>query len=148
MPGLLPHTTDLTIRNDVAELTILRDALDRLGEQFRIPSEPLRQLQVALDEMVSNVIKYAWPDGGVHEARVRITVRVDGVEVEIVDDGKMFDPLLAPAPERLPAGRRPKPGGVGIHMVKRLVDECAYARINGHNHLKLTKRCAVVAVDR
>ena len=148
MPGLLPHATDLAIRNDVAELAILRDALDRLGEEFRIPSEPLRQLQVALDEMVSNVIKYAWADGGAHEARVRMTVRVDGVEVEIVDDGKMFDPLLAPAPERLPTGHRPKPGGVGIHMVKQLVDECAYARINGHNHLTLTKRCAVVAADR
>jgi anti-sigma regulatory factor (Ser/Thr protein kinase) len=148
MPGLLPHTTDLAIRNDVAELAILRGALDRLGEEFRIPSEPLLQLQVVLDEMVSNVIKYAWPDGGAHEARVRITVRVDGIEVEIVDDGRMYDPLLAPVPERLPAGRRPKPGGVGIHMVKQLVDECAYARIDGHNHLKLTKRCAVVAVDR
>jgi serine/threonine-protein kinase RsbW len=147
MPGLLPHTTDLAIRNDVAELTILRDALDRLGERFRIPSEPLLQLQVALDEMVSNVIKYAWPDGGVHEVRVRITVRVGGVDVEIVDDGTMFDPLLAPAPERLPAGRRPKPGGAGIHMVKQLVDQCVYSRIEGHNHLKLTKRCAVAAVD-
>jgi serine/threonine-protein kinase RsbW len=94
------------------------------------------------------VIKYAWPDGGAHEVRVRITVRVDGVEVEIVDDGTMFDPLLAPAPERLPTGRRPKPGGVGIHMVKQLVDECAYTRVNGHNHLKLTKRCAVVVLDR
>jgi anti-sigma regulatory factor (Ser/Thr protein kinase) len=148
MPGLLPHTTDLAIRNDVSELAILRAALDRIGAEFSIPSRPLLQLQVVLDEMVSNVIKYAWPEGGVHEARVRITVRVDDIEVEIVDDGRMFDPLRAPAPEELPAGQRPKPGGVGIHMVRHLVDECNYARIDGHNHLTLTKRFAVAEADR
>jgi anti-sigma regulatory factor (Ser/Thr protein kinase) len=148
MPGLLPHTTDLAIRNDVAELPILRAALDRIGAEFSIPSRPLLQLQVVLDEMVSNVIKYAWPEGGAHEARVRITVRVDGIEVEIVDDGRMFDPLLAPVPAELPAGHRPRPGGVGIHMVKQLVDGCDYARIDGHNHLTLTKRYAVAERDR
>lgn len=148
MPGLLPHTTDLAIRNDVAELPILRAALDRIGAEFSIPSRPLLQLQVVLDEMVSNVIKYAWPEGGAHEARVRITVRVDGIEVEIVDDGRMFDPLRAPVPAELPAGHRPRPGGVGIHMVKQLVDGCDYARIDGHNHLTLTKRCAVAERDR
>jgi anti-sigma regulatory factor (Ser/Thr protein kinase) len=148
MAGLLPQTTDVAIRNDIAELANLRDALDRIGAEFNIPSRPLLQLQVVLDEMVSNVIKYAWPEGGAHEARVRITVRVDGMEVEIVDDGRMFDPLLAPVPARLPAGRRPRPGGVGIHMVTHLVDGCDYARIDGHNHLTLTKRCAVAEADR
>jgi anti-sigma regulatory factor (Ser/Thr protein kinase) len=148
MPGLLPHTTDLAIRNEMSELAVLRAALDRIGAEFSIPARPLLQLQVVLDEMVSNVIKYAWPEGGVHEARVRITVRVDDIEVEIVDDGRMFDPLRAPAPERLPAGRRPKPGGVGIHMVRHLVDGYDYARIDGRNHLTLTKRCAVAEADR
>ena len=148
MPGRLPHTADLAIRNDVADLALLRDALDRIGTAFSIPSRPLLQLQVALDEMVSNVVKYAWPEGGDHEARVRITVRVDGIEVEVVDDGRAFDPLLAPVPERPAPGRRPRPGGVGINMVKRLVDGCNYARIDGRNHLTVTKRCAVAEADR
>jgi len=148
MPGLLPHTTDLAIRNEVADLAIVRRALDRIGAEFSIPSRPLLQLHVVLDEIVSNVIKYAWPEGGVHEARVRITVRVDSIEVEIVDDGKMFDPLRAPVPAQSPAGRRPRPGGVGIHMVRQLVDKCEYARIDGRNHLTLTKRCIVTEADR
>ena len=132
-------------------------ALDRIGAEFSIPSRPLLQLQVVLDEMVSNVFKYAWPEGGVHEARVRITVRVDDIEVEIVDDGRMFDPRTQHHAARsaqgtvqpaLPAGQRPKPGGVGIHMVRHLVDECNYARIDGRNHLTLTKRCVVAEADR
>jgi two-component sensor histidine kinase len=61
-----------------------------------MPEKSLLQLQVALDEIVSNVIRYAWPEAGAHEIEIRTTVRDDGVEVEIIDDGRMFDPRNAP----------------------------------------------------
>ena len=136
------QTIDIAIRNDVAELGSLRDRLERLGRELGIPSKPLMQMQVALDEIVSNVIKYGWPEGGNHRLLVRITARDDRIEVEIVDDGRAFDPRQAPPPERLPAGRRPRPGGVGIHMVKQLVDKVEYERIGGRNRTVMTKRYA------
>ena len=136
------QTIDIAIRNDVAELGSLRDRLERLGRELGIPSKPLMQMQVALDEIVSNVIKYGWPEGGNHRLLVRITARDDRIEVEIVDDGRAFDPRQAPPPERLPAGRRPRPGGVGIHMVKQLVDKVEYERSGGRNRTVMTKRYA------
>lgn len=145
VPGLRPRTEDLVIGNDVGQLAVVTEALESLGARHGIPRKALTELQVVLDEMVSNVIKYAWPGGGAHEVRVRMTVRDDGVQVEIVDDGAMFDPLTAAEPEARLPGHRPRPGGVGIHMVRHLVDGCEYARIDGHNHLVLTKRCAVGA---
>jgi anti-sigma regulatory factor (Ser/Thr protein kinase) len=129
------------IGNDVEELALVTEALETLGAQHDIPRKPLTELQVALDEMVSNVIKYAWPGGGAHQVQIRITVRDEDVQVEIVDDGQMFDPLRAPEPEAPSPGHRPRPGGVGIHMVKQLVDGCEYARVGGYNRLVLTKRC-------
>ena len=87
MPALVAETTDLTIRNDLAEISILRDAVDRVGAKSRIPLEALNDLQIVLDEIVSNVIKYAWPAGGAHEVRVRLTVDRAAIEVEIIDDG-------------------------------------------------------------
>jgi serine/threonine-protein kinase RsbW len=136
------QTIDIVIRNDLAELSILRDRLDSLGRQLGVPGKPLMQLQVALDEIASNVVKYGWPEGGSHRLLVRITARHDRIEVEIVDDGRAFDPRQAPPPERLPAGRRPRPGGVGIHMVKQLVDKVEYERIGGRNRTVMTKRYA------
>ena len=136
------QTIDIAIRNDVAELGSLRDRLERLGRELGIPSKPLMQMQVALDEIASNVIKYGWPEGGNHRLLVRITARDDRIEVEIVDDGRAFDPRQAPPPERLPAGRRPRPGGVGIHMVKQLVDKVEYERIGGRTRTVMTKRYA------
>jgi anti-sigma regulatory factor (Ser/Thr protein kinase) len=143
MPALLPSTTELVIRNDIAQLAVLSEAMERIGVGHGIAPKPLIQLQVALDEMVSNVIKYAWPEGGSHEIRVRIAVGNGQVEVEISDDGRAFDPLHAPAPQPPPPGWRPQPGGVGVHMVKQLMERIEYVRTDGRNCLTMTKQCNV-----
>ena len=140
------RTTDIRIRNRISELATVRDALDRIGARHRLPSWSLIQLQVALDEIVSNVIRHAWPDGADSEILVRITVRPDRVTLEIVDDGISFDPRNVPAPP--PADQRSQPDGIGIHMTRQLVDGIAWQRIDaGRNHTTLTKMRAADAVQ-
>jgi serine/threonine-protein kinase RsbW len=133
------RTVEIVIRNDMAELANLHDSLERIGAELGVPGKPLMQLQVALDEIASNVIKYGWPDGGNHKLCVRITGQQGRIEVEIVDDGREFDPRLAPPPEPQPAGRR-RPGGLGIHLVKQLVDRVEYERVGGRNRTVMTKQ--------
>ena len=137
----MTRAVDVRIRNDVSDIGIVRDTLDNLAREFGIPVHALTQLQVALDEVVSNVIKYSWDDGGQHEFLVRITVQPDRVDLEIFDDGRVFDPLTAPAPT--PQAQRSRPGGLGIHMIKKLVDHFVHERIDGRNHTKLSKMCDV-----
>lgn len=139
----MTRSVELRIHNDLADIGIVRDALDDLARKFGVPMRALTQLQVALDEVVSNVIKYSWDDDGTHELLVRITVQPDRVDLEVFDDGRAFDPLAAPAPNPTPKGQRPRPGGLGIHMVKKLVDHFTYERIDGRNHTKLSKMCEV-----
>jgi serine/threonine-protein kinase RsbW len=142
------RSVDLVIHNDLSEIVVVRDALDQLGGELEVPARALMQLQVALDEIVSNVVKYSWRDGGKHKFLVRITVSATGVALDIFDDGQPFDPREAPEPNPPVEGRRPRPGGVGIHMIKKLVDGFAYERIDGRNHTSLTKNCAVGAVPK
>jgi serine/threonine-protein kinase RsbW len=139
MRASTPQVADLTIRNDVSELASLRDRLERLGAELGVPDKPLMQLQVALDEIASNVIKYGWPEGGNHTLCVRITGQPGQIEVEVIDDGREFDPRLAPLPEPTAMGRR-RPGGLGIHMVKQLVDRLDYERASGRNRTIIIKR--------
>jgi serine/threonine-protein kinase RsbW len=139
------RSIELTIRNDPADLSAARDTLDRFGAEQGVPGKALIDLQVVLDEIVSNVIKYAWPEAGVHELVVRLTVDDTGVEVEVVDNGRPYDPREAPAAPRAAPGSRPRPGGVGIHMVKQLVDGFEYERVDEHNRVRLKKRCIVEA---
>jgi len=141
----MSRAVEIRIRNDVSDIVIIRDALDNLARDFGISARALTQLQVALDEVVSNVIKYSWDDGGQHEFLVRITVQPDSVDLEIFDDGKEFDPVTAPSPSDTPKGQRPRPGGLGIHMIRKLVDRFTYERIDGRNHTTLSKTCEVGA---
>jgi serine/threonine-protein kinase RsbW len=139
MPQPTAQSVEIVIRNSIAELANLRDGLERIGAKLGVPGKPLMQLQVALDEVASNVIKYGWPDGGNHELCVRITGQQDRIEVEIVDDGREFDPRLAPPSEPQKAGRR-QPGGLGIHLVRQLVDRLDYERVGGRNRTVMTKQ--------
>jgi serine/threonine-protein kinase RsbW len=139
----LPQTTHIVIRNNMADLAALTTAMERVGAEHGMPEQSLFQLQVALDEIVSNVIKYAWPEAGAHDIEIRITARDDGVEIEIIDDGRVFDPRDAPKRDKPLPGQRPRPGGVGVQMTKQLVDRVGYARIGNRNHTTLTKLCAL-----
>jgi anti-anti-sigma factor len=149
MDRRMTYAVDVRIRNDVSDIGVVRDTLDDLAREFGIPARALTQLQVALDEVVSNVIKYSWNDGGQHELLVRITVQPDRVDLEIFDNGRAFNPMTAPSPKRVPEGQRRWPGGLGIHMIRKLVDHFAYERIGGRNHTTVSKMCGVgTAVQR
>jgi serine/threonine-protein kinase RsbW len=140
MSPMPEQTVTVAIRNEIADLVSVTEAVDRIGAEADIPSKTVMQLQVVLDEVLSNVIKYAWPDGGNHEFYVRINVRDGGIEVTVTDDGRPFNPLDQPPPAPPAGDRRPLPGGVGIHMVRQLVDSLEYVRFDGRNQVTLTKR--------
>jgi serine/threonine-protein kinase RsbW len=142
MPAPLEQTVELTVRNDVAELAVVSDRLEQIGAELGVAVRPLMQLQVAFDELAGNVIEHGWPEGGPHEFRVRITGHGDRIEIEIDDDGQEFDPRIAPAPEPVRPGRRPKLGGVGVYLAKRLVDRFEYERVGGRNRTVIMKRYA------
>lgn len=139
----MTHAVDIRIRNEVSDIGIARDTLDQLARERGIPVRALVQLQVALDEVVSNVIKHSWGDGASHELVVRMTVQPDSVDLEIVDDGREFDPTVVTTPALGPDGERPRAGGLGIRMIKRLVDQFTYERVQGRNHTRLRKACEI-----
>lgn len=133
------QTVGLHIRNKIGELSAVTKTLDRLAADWRLPSSAMIQLQVALDEVLSNIIKYAWSQNESHELSVRFELKESSVQVVIEDDGHPFDPR-AHTPRASPeSGSRREPGGVGIQMVKQLVDELSYARSDGRNQITLTK---------
>jgi anti-sigma regulatory factor (Ser/Thr protein kinase) len=135
-------TVELRLANDLAGLAGLADRIDRFGAEQRLPGNVVNALNVVLDEAVSNAINHGYDAGVRGEIAVRLRRGADRVEVEVEDDGRPFDPLRAPPPDlSLPLERRPI-GGLGIHLIRNLMDEVSYARQGGRNVLKMAKRLA------
>ena len=104
------------------------EALDAFCAEERLPHDVAWRLRVALDEIVANVVAYGKP--AAESGTMDVWFRRDGeaVEITIADDGPPFDPIARPAPDvTLPLDAR-QPGGLGIALVKSLMDDVSYLR--------------------
>jgi serine/threonine-protein kinase RsbW len=98
--------------------------------------------QVALDELVSNVVHHGARKSTERRIDIELRLADEQLEVVVVDDGAPFDPLLADEPDTtLPIEERPI-GGVGLVIVKRLMDSIAYERAGGCNRVTLRRGLA------
>src|SRR5258706_14877639 len=114
--------------------------LDEFAEANALPVELLRDLKVVLDEIVSNIVRYAYGEGQRKSVRLRLSLVNGVVEMAVEDDGRAFDPLDHPVPDtNAPLAER-RIGGLGVHLVRRLMDEVAYSRIDNQNRLVGRKR--------
>ena len=131
---------DASIRNRREELARVRDAVDRLGAECHLAAGIVEDMQVALDEVLTNILNYAYTDQGEHEIRVRLRIVDGALEAMVEDDGKPFNPLEIAQPDTRAPLRERKIGGVGVHFVKNLMSEVSYGRIDGRNRLVLKRK--------
>jgi anti-sigma regulatory factor (Ser/Thr protein kinase) len=103
-----------------------------------VPGEVAMRLALALEEAVANVIKHGLPGSPPpHRVAVRVEVDTDTVAAEVIDNGRPFDPTGAPPPDlSLPLEER-QPGGLGIHLMRELMDGLDYRRSGESNILRL-----------
>ena len=110
------------------------------AEAHALPAPVRRSIQVALDEFVYNPIVYGFAARGGGQGELRVTLDGDRVTVTITDDGPPFDPLAYATPDTgLPVEARGI-GGLGIHLVRRMMDEVRYRREGDRNVVVLVKR--------
>jgi serine/threonine-protein kinase RsbW len=115
------------------------EALDAFCLAEQVPPDVRWRLQVALDEVVANVVSHGAPADGA--GALDVWFRRDGsiVEITVADDGPAFNPLERPARDLGRPLEAIQPGGLGIVLVRALMDEVRYER-DGRNRLTLRKR--------
>ncbi len=105
-----------------------------------LPVEVNFFVNLAIEELVTNCIKYGYDDDGKHTIDIVLSVSDQALTMLAIDDGHAFDPLAAPPPDMsLELEDRPI-GGLGIHLLKELSDDVQYERRDGMNRLTLIKR--------
>jgi sigma-B regulation protein RsbU (phosphoserine phosphatase) len=140
-----PALLEITLENRAPELQRLASELERFAKNHRIPDPDVHALSLALDEVVTNTIAYGYDDQRAHEIRLRLTLSNGRLSAEVEDDGRPFNPLTAPQPDLSSAVEDRPVGGLGIHLVRSLMEQVDYRRESGKNHLVMSKRLSAVA---
>ena len=105
-----------------------------------MPAVVVRAADLALEEHLTNVMNYAYDDAQPHQIRVRLAVEQGHLLIEVEDDGKPFNPLQASEVDTsVPLEQKPI-GGLGIHLMRRFMDELHYHREGNRNVLGMRKR--------
>jgi anti-sigma regulatory factor (Ser/Thr protein kinase) len=132
-------TVHTTITSAPADLARVPQWIADFAAAQGISGAIVSDLNVALDEVLSNVVKYGYVDDRVHSIWIRLTVSKSAIEAQIEDDGVPFDPLSFPSPDLDVSSAERKVGGLGIHFVRTLMSEVTYSRVAGRNRLVLVK---------
>ena len=130
---------EITIKNQIGELERVNQFLEEIASELGLDMELQMNLNLVLEEMVSNVIFYAYPKES--SADIELVAESDGKELTFVlsDQGKEFDPTLKDDadPNVNPIDR--EIGGMGIYIVKNIMNEVTYQRLEGKNLLTMKK---------
>lgn len=131
-----PLELDLTLGNSRDELPRLAEAVETLGARAGLSSLARNRINLVLEEVIGNTLAYGYPEGGEHRLRVRVAILADGIELEVRDDARPFDPLAErPTPYLGSDLSQRRPGGLGLYLVGRFVREGRYEKGAGGNRL-------------
>lgn len=129
----------LIIQNEINELNQLAQFIEKLGEELQLPQDWVFNLNLVLEEAVSNIILYAYPEQETHEIGVQVDYDGRTLVFTLTDTGKLFDPTRNDDVDiTLSAEERPI-GGLGIFLIREIMDEVIYQRIDGRNVLTLKR---------
>ena len=129
----------LDLHADMADLGKADEAVTGMAHRMGWSDDVLFQLRLVLEEIMINVISHGSGDGRV--ARVRVNLRQDGdvLRLELSDDGTAFDPLSLPPPDISLDIEDTPIGGLGVHLIRTLMDSVSYRRDGDWNRLLVTK---------
>lgn len=129
----------LQYHSHIQEIPRIRKDLEFMEHDWAVPKPEIRQILVIIEELFSNIIRYAFDDSHEHIIDIRLTNSGSQIEIEMIDDGIPFNPLeYQMGPSTDPATS--DTGGMGLTLIRAFSSNISYNRSSGKNHLKITKR--------
>ena len=136
----MTETLDLNLRASLDELSRIASQVEAMGQREDWPPGLVFRANLVLEELLVNFIKHGH-DGGVADFHITIKSEPDRLTIEVVDDGKPFDPVKDAPPPVLTGSLEDRPvGGLGLHFVRSMFDDLRYKRTQGKNHVTLVAR--------
>lgn len=136
----LEYSFELT--NDLSELDRLCQCCEEVGDTIGMTRKAVFEMNLSLEELFTNIISYGFKDDREHLIKISLVVENDIMRMRIEDDGIPFNPMDAEEPDLNCRLDDCKVGGLGIHLIKQIMDEIQYKRDGDLNVLLLKKYIA------
>ena len=131
---------ELMIDATLENIPVVTDFVSEQLEQLDCPMKVQIQISIAIDELFSNIARYAYnPTTGSATVQVEVTENPLAVVITCIDEGKPYDPLAKEDPDITLSAEEREVGGLGIYMVKKSMDDVTYEYKDGRNILKIKK---------
>lgn len=129
----------LVLRNSLSELDEVRRNLDEFGKSLGLSKKSTYQINLAMEEVFSNIISYAYADNREHWITITISHEKDALVLRIEDDGIPFNPCEVEVPDlECPLEER-QIGGLGCYLMRCCMDDIVYERHGNKNVLTMRK---------
>ena len=129
----------VTVKNRIEDLLRVNSLFESFATQHDISGRLRYHLLVSIEEILTNIIKYGFDEEGVHPIHITFRRVEEQIEMEFEDRGREFNPLEIGEPDLDSPIEDRQLGGLGIHLVKKMVDEAKYRREGDRNILLLRK---------
>lgn len=129
----------LHFANDAEEAPRMARRVEHFLHERHIPQSTINKILLCVDELVTNIIAHAYTDDKEHAVSLEIRIFPEHLELELRDDGVAFDPTTQTRPDLVRTIEDREIGGLGIHLVKTIMDKVEYEREGDYNVLKTVK---------
>ena len=133
----MAHTLSISFINNMQELTHVLQVVNVFLEPRALPSKLVYAVNLILEEILMNIIKYGYDDGESHEIEVQIEVEQEEVALTVIDDGREFNPLTVPPPDHSKSAMDRLEEGLGLQFVRHMRNAIEYRREEDKNILKI-----------
>ena len=130
----------VSILNKHSEIQKIREEFESFAKENQMANDIRRNTQIALDEIISNTIEYGYEKYSDDKIKVNFLIDQTNLVIEIIDNAKIYNILERNDPDISKSIEEKPIGGLGVHLVKSLMNEVKYDCINGKNHLTLIKQ--------
>ncbi len=129
----------LILQNNISEIPRLTTFLDEIAEELSLPMDMVFNLNLVLEEAVSNVIMYAYPAEVTNDISLTAKLSGNSLIFTLTDSGEEFDPTQVPDADVSLSAEERQIGGLGIFLIRNIMNKVEYQRIEGKNIFTLTK---------
>ena len=130
----------IVLVNDISEIARLNEFVEEIGNDFSLSPGVVFNITLVLEEAVVNIINYAYPKEKHESIYLSAKLYNDSIVLVLTDTGKEFDPTMAPETDITQSADERPIGGLGIFLIRQIMNEVRYERIDGKNVLTLEKK--------